>query len=457
MPLLETAASVTAKGYGFGVSPGASSSDALVFVLGSQAQASVRPVTVDSMGDVSVNLTGVQSAASVGSVTISIPQPVPDNQYWAAVSKATSGSVPQVVTYSVDVFRFTETPSPAITSVSSGTVLGTVYPEQFVSNVYPQIASTNNGRTYVALGYDDTTGPVTPSRVVSFDLSTGSAPIVTTAVSLSYETSGTERFRNLIDISARRDGTALGLIYTYLNTSGQVNYAFQVGDINTDGTGYSVSRTYFQTPSLFSYNKIAINPVYDEFFMVNGTQLSDGFGRMELYKTTGSTSAIQSTSSSSVATSIVWSNSGLYLARTGNTASTGFILFLEFDPNASSSPYFSTIPTLVQVPLNTTVVGWTADDSAMILSNGWSVVVTGGDPWATFGTTTTIPGVNGQPAFNYNDSYLFSASFGQTSSENVKVFERTGTGLVTTPVISLNNSNKEYRANAAYPRFNGEA
>jgi len=451
MPLLETAASVTAKGYGFGISPGESSSDALVFVSGSQAQASVRPVTVDSVGSISVNLTGVQSTANAGSVTISTPQPVPSDQYWAAVSKTTSGSAPQIVTYAVDVFNFTDDPSPAITTVSSGTVLGTVYPEQFVSNVYPQIASTNNGRTYVALSYDNTTDPITPSRVVSFDLSTGSTPTVTTALQLPYLTSGSERFRSLMDLSARIDGTALGYVYNYLNVSGSVNYAFGVGDINTDGTGFTESRTYSQSPSMFSYAKIAINPAYDEFFMVGGAQLSDGFGRMELFRTTGSTAPLQSTSSATAPTALLWSHSGIYLARAGAFSTTGYVLFLKFDPNTSS---FSTLPILVQTPLGTTFVGWTENDNALILSNGWSVVRTGDD--FTYGATFTISGVNAQPAFNFNDSYLFSACFGQAGNENVKVFERSGTSLTFTPVININNSDREYRANAAYPRFNGE-
>lgn len=453
MPLLSTFASATAKAYGFSVF---SQTPINVFASGVTAAGFVNSVLVPVPTSVSVNLTGVQSTANVGSVTVTILDPV--IQYWAAISKTTSGSSPEVVTYSVDVFSFTDNPSPAISPVSSDTVLGTTYPEQSVAFQYPQIASTDNGRTYVALTYDDTTTPtVTPSRIVNFDLSTGSTPVVSTSIELLYETSGDTRFKNLSSVNVRPDGTAIGFVYNYLNSSGQTRSAWEAGSINSDGTSYTKTNsfTFFQNADVYSYSRLLFNPVYDNFFIVISSELATPSLRITPYSF-NPVAAYGATSTLNVGVPIsaVWSNSGIYLAMTLDSGGVQVLWVFKFNPD---SPSFSQIANIGNFPgllSDTTIVGWTVDDASIIFSSGYAVRRTG-DTF-TSRPIVTAPGINSFPAFNYNGSYLFSASHNQTNTENLKVYENGGLNLIAPAVISTNNSGKEYRANAAYPRFNGE-
>jgi hypothetical protein len=421
MPLVGTSASITAKGYGFGL--------------------------VSSVNN-SASVTGTSATARVGTVTAFSPKPKPANQYWGAV-RFTQISPPFGTQYTVgiDVFRFDNSPSPAITSVSSGAILGEV-----TDTKIPIIASTNNGVTYVFLGYNSSPTPKVGTSIKAFDLSTGAAPTITTPVQFSYDTTGSVQFRQSVSLSARPSGTRVAVTTTYLDSSANTRYAVNVWNTQTNGTGFN--GVFSSNPlSVSTYNQfaIALNPVYEEFLVICGNLVANpgGNGYLWMYKNWGDglseTFAETQAASNSAFRSVLWSNRGIYLLA---TTSNGVNYIYKMNTSSGALTFLTTYTN------SSSIVGWTLDDSSIIFSNG-AVLVRTGDSFAV-GATVSIPGTNSQPAFNYNGGYLFAASLGQTNTQNLKVYEYEGPNLLSPAVISANFNSFTYRANAAFPRFDGE-
>ena len=414
MPLVGTSASITAKGYGFGL--------------------------VSSVND-SVSVSGVSATSSVGVARGFAPKPTPANQYWTTLSSATSGTD---VIISANLFRFISTPSPSLQLIQEGTSVITLATN---ANRTPFMRTTTSGRVYTSYVYYAPSSRGTTIRM--YDISGGTIGTINTAVQFSYSTSGSVRFQEIRSLSVRPSGTRLSYNWSYLNSSSLTRYAVSVANIAANGiTTTDVSAINPLSVDTYDQRVTALNPVHEEYIAIGGNLLSNtSTGYVWLYKNWG-VSLQEQVSSYSVTNAQIyleWSHSGEYLVSSnGSTA----VVFKLNTSTGQLSQVASFSAGLSGIPL------WTVDDESILFPSGTTMTAAqrNGDTFTTSSITASTS-FGFSPVLNFNGGYLYRSG---SSSNNIQVYEYEGPNVNATPVISTTNGTFAYLVNGSYPMFDGE-
>lgn len=389
----------------------------------------------------------VMNQRSFGPLTY--PKPVPANQYWATISRTEQTTVgAQDLSISANLFRFTSDPSPSVTILNQGVFISQVRSNQIGPINFQMTAS---GRAYVSTNFKDNSAPVTPSRIYTFDVSSGNLQSVTQFVTLVYSTTGSQRFAQWWDLAVNPSRTRMGAVVKYVATDTVDRYRADVRILSEDGLSTSAS-LFAQNPlnvNNFSQRCIAINPVDANIVAIGGhARTNTTVGYVWVYKNYGNAQEVLDTNIFANAGNIgvfalEWSYSGKYLFASSQSITT--VYKLNFD-TGDVTPVFS--QSLGGIYLRGI---WTAEDESVILGSSNNALVRTGDNF----TFVSGPGgveIGTQPALNYNGQYLFAASQG---TYEVRVFEYDGPSFFDTAVVNFNN-NRYYEANGSFPMFDGK-
>jgi hypothetical protein len=441
MPLLTTTASASAKGYGFGL--------------------------VSTVND-SVSVSGESANASLGSVSVFTPKPVPANQYWTAFRFTVSGAI---YIYTSDLFDFVQSPSPAITSIpNTSASLGSVSGANF------QAQAASSGFAYLWMGnHVEGSTVFNGARVRRINVSTGAVPSVSTIVSFSYDTSGGTRFinntSNSLSVRSRIVSGAvvdrLGIGYRYQNSSAQDRYDTAIYNVNAAGTATNTPATIPISANTYEKRVTAVHPVLDDVIAIgggtltsNGTLSSSATGYIWTYKNYGIslqevlreravTSSVTTDTSGNTITNLVWSNSGTYLF----AATSQFrMLVYKYDYSTNELTFLQRLLPIDGV--SSSGGNWTVDDESWIFGNSKAYTRSGDTFGVDPAAQVNAPGAS-QGRFNYNGSYLLVATNNMTNTENLKVYEYGSLNVITPAVISVNNANRTYQTSVMFPVFDG--
>lgn len=423
MPLITTAASASAKGYGFGL---------------------------ESSVDETASVTGLAASGLIGNASVVIPKPVPANQYWTLLSKIVSGNF---YTLYANLFSFTSNPSPSISIlVQEQALVGS-----FNTNV-PSIfrmKTTTSGRVYVSMPYKTGT-PNTGSSVHTFDVSAGTIGTKNVILQFGYVGGGgAENFIAIQDLSVTPSRTRIATTYNYSNPSTLNRFGVFVGSISGDGlTTTTINPINPVNVNIYNQRVIAINPVADNIIAIGGNSFGQSFsnpGYVWLYKNWGvslqeSVNIYQATGNNNAAVNnLAWSNSGEYLFSSSLSTNEIRIWKVNFNTGVLTQVYSVS-------QSSSPGAFWTVRDESVVLGATNNALVRTGDNFTFVAGPGAITLGSAPPALNYNGQYLFAAS---TGTEQVRVFEYDGPSFFDTAVISVNNGGREYLANGSFPMFDG--